>query len=99
MTTQDKEPEKSPVSEKQRRANAKNAQHSSGPKSAAGKERSAQNSVRHGAYARELHPLQTGPFAEEPQAFVERAEAIIESLAPRNAVEADICKRIADLMM
>jgi hypothetical protein len=52
----DNEKQKKPVSPQKLAANRANAQHSTGPQSEAGKEKSAQNSYQHGFFARRLFP-------------------------------------------
>jgi hypothetical protein len=50
------ENERKPVSPQKLAANLANAQHSTGPRTEAGKEKSAQNSYQHGLYAKRLFP-------------------------------------------
>ncbi len=87
------------VSDKQVEANRRNAQASTGPTSEAGKARSAQNARRHGAYARELFPLGSGPYYESPADFYERAENLIAGFEPEDDLLAELSKRAADALM
>jgi hypothetical protein len=80
-------------------ANRRNAQRSTGPRTAAGKARSAANSTRHSAYARELYPLETGPLAEDARQFYERAEALVAGFDPNDDLEAELAKRGASVLM
>jgi hypothetical protein len=70
-------------------ANRLNAQHSTGPRTQEGKERSAQNASTHHAYAADL--LQPG----EPEPFFHaHREAILERLCPMDAVELCLAERV-----
>lgn len=78
-------------------ANRRNAQRSTGPRTEAGKARSARNAVKHGFTGRLLVGLQYGPFAddaEDVQAFV---QAVIEELQPGSAQERAEALNIAGL--
>lgn len=70
-------------------ANRANAQHSTGPKTAAGKERASRNACRHG--------LSTGIlFVPEPErAAFHRFEAnLIEAVRPQGALEEETCTQL-----
>ncbi len=80
------------ATEKQIAANRRNAQKSTGPKSAEGKAASRFNALNHGLRAAQLAlPHESN---EEVQAFV---GAIIEAITPRDAVEAELACEIATL--
>ena len=64
-----------------------------GPKSEAGKARSALNATRHGLSSR--HLLLPG---EDPAVYEQRTTAIFESFAPTNEAEAEVVALIADDM-
>ena len=60
-----KEPEKSTISAKKKAANRANAQRSTGPKTAEGKAKSAQNAIKHGIFAKRfLHGASPEAVAE-----------------------------------
>ena len=63
-------------------ANRRNAQHSTGPRTSAGKSRSSQNAVKHGFTGRLLVGLQHGPFADNPAELQEFIQAVLAELAP-----------------
>ena len=80
-------------------ANRRNAQHSTGPRTSAGKARSAQNAVTHGFTGRLLVGLRYGPFADdavELQAFI---RAVLEELDPGSAQEQAESLNIAGLLV
>lgn len=91
--------QKKPTSAKQVAANRRNAQRSTGPKTSKGKARSSANSVKHGAYARQLHPFGSGPYAEAPDEFYERAAKLIAAFEPEDELIAELAKRAADAVM
>src|SRR5262245_21582907 len=70
--------------------NHRNAQHSTGPRTVEGKERSSQNALRHGL--RSELPVLPGERAEDWEAH--RA-GIVQSLAPAGALEAELAGRVA----
>ena len=70
------------VSEAKREANRRNAARSTGPKSAAGKQRSSRNAVTHGLRAENLIMVD-----EDPQELADRKEAWTASILPRDDVE------------
>ena len=78
---------------KQIEANRRNAENSTGPRSEAGKQRSARNAVRHGLTAETvIEPLED---AEDYAAF---EEAIAASFEPETAVERELILRLASLL-
>jgi hypothetical protein len=72
-------------------ANRANAKLSTGPRTEAGRRRSAQNAVRHGLFGR-ASVLE----GEERQAYLDFTEAIIDSLEPETAMERQLAERVAD---
>lgn len=87
--------EKKPISEKQLAANRANAQNSTGPTSDEGKEVSSQNPRKHNIFTKRIEPIRDGTYAEEPEEFSQRIDAIVESLHPRDAIEHEAAMRVA----
>src|SRR5580693_4492774 len=78
------------TSEKQTEANRANSQHSSGPKTEAGRERSRSNALRHGLTG------QVTTMTEEDRAAHDKfSKALIADLAPQGAMETQLAQRIA----
>jgi len=73
-------------------ANRLNAQKSTGPRTAAGKERASQNALKHGLLAREA-VIQ----GEDPEQFELYREGMLDELAPAGAVEAMLAERVVGL--
>ena len=73
-------------------ANRLNAQRSTGPRTAAGKERASHNALKHGLLAREA-VIQ----GEDPEEFERYRQWMLESLAPAGAVEAMLAERVVGL--
>jgi hypothetical protein len=78
-------------SDAKRAANQRNARHSTGPRTAAGKAASSRNSLRHGLLARE-----TCLPDEDPREFERLREQLFAELDPEGALEETCCNRIAD---
>ena len=79
--------------EKQIKANRQNAKKSSGPRTQKGKTRTAQNALKHGLLAQDsVIP------SEEAADFDNHLTAIEDSYLPRNRVEKEIVRQIADVM-
>ena len=76
----------------QQRANQENAQHSTGPRTTEGKQRSSQNAIKHGLCA--LDPLIPG---EDPEAFQQHFCEIELDLQPATAIESNLVEQIADV--
>ena len=70
------------VTEKQLRANRRNAKRSTGPRSDQGKRRVARNAITHGVFARELLLPD-----ENREQFLELRDGLIDSVKPQNALE------------
>lgn len=75
----------------QRRANKRNAQHSTGPRTNEGKQRSSQNALKHGL--RSKHPVIPG---EDPAEYQRKLDQLRADLRPHNALEEDLVEQIAD---
>ena len=73
-------------------ANQKNAQLSTGPKTELGKAKSALNAVKHGIFAKEL---MKNVSAEELQNFEVLKLGLVESLKPKDAMQAVLCEKIS----
>ena len=76
----------------QQRANQENAQHSTGPRTAEGKQRSSQNALKHGLCA--LDPLIPG---EDPDAFQQHFCEIELDLQPATAIESNLVEQIVGI--
>ena len=76
----------------QQRANKENAKHSTGPRTTEGKQRSSQNSLKHGLCA--LDPLIPG---EDPEAFQQHFCEIELDLKPATAIESNLVEQITDI--
>ena len=76
--------------DKQIKANRRNAQASTGPRTAAGKARSSQNALTHGLTARAgLLP------GEDPEAFRQFRARLFTELRPEGAIEGELAKQVA----
>jgi hypothetical protein len=84
-------PKKQP-SDARVRANRRNAQNSTGPKTAEGKTRSALNATRHGILSQVIHLPE-----EEMNSYNEFTERYVASLAPVGVVETELANACADL--
>jgi hypothetical protein len=79
------------MSLKQRRANRRNAQRSTGPRTDAGKAHSAQNAVDHGIFCKDL--LMPG---EDPAEFAAFRDELLKALGPRDALELSIAEQYVE---
>jgi hypothetical protein len=84
-----------PISPKQQAANERNAQKSTGPRSDEGKARSSLNALRHGIYGRP-NAIRRGELGENEKEVAEFIEALMDDLAPRDAQELVVARRIAE---
>ena len=73
-------------------ANRRNAQLSTGPKTALGKSKSALNAVKHGIFTKECLK---GISDEELQNFEVLKLGLVESLKPKDAMQAVLCEKIS----
>lgn len=74
---------------KQIEANRRNAQHSTGPITLEGKDKSNQNAIKHGLFSKA--PLITGEQEEE---FNDFSNELLSFLMPQNGIESILVKRI-----
>ena len=79
------------MTEAQLTANRENAQHSTGPRTAAGRKRSSLNAFRHGLTGQII--MHT---PEDEQAFKKHCDGIREALAPVGALELDLAQAVAE---
>ena len=75
----------------QRRANKRNAQKSTGPKSDQGKQRCSQNALKHGL--RSKHPVIPG---EDPVEYQHKLDQLRADIRPVNSIEDSLVEQIAD---
>ena len=87
---------KAPVSQRKLEANRRNAQKSTGPRTEAGKAKSAANSYTHGFYSKSLFAM-TPPerVAEEKADYLALLDGLQEHYQPVGRVENLFCERIA----
>lgn len=78
-------------------ANRRNALLSTGPRTPAGKERSALNATRHGFTGRLLVGLQYGAFADDAEDLQGFVQAVLEELAPVTVQERAEALNVAGL--
>ena len=79
------------ATDKQLRANRKNAKKSTGPNTPEGKARSSKNALKHGLLARDA--VLPG---EDPADFDRQLTALEDWALPRNPLEHEICRQIVD---
>ena len=80
------------TSDRQIAANQRNAQHSTGPITAAGKARSSQNAMTHGLLAR-----QALLDDEDPERYHQFSAAFHDALQPQGGLEVHLVDRLANL--
>jgi hypothetical protein len=95
MDTEDTGP-KRPVSARKAKANAENAQRSTGPRTVEGKAKSRGNALRCGLYTSMPFPIMQGDLAEDPVAIENTVSAIVAGLAPRDYLEDLQATRVAN---
>jgi len=78
-------------SRKQRNANKRNAQNSTGPQTDAGKQHSAQNALKHGVYS--LRAVIPG---EDPAEFDQLCSEFVDEFQPDTPYERSLVRQIAD---
>ena len=79
-----------PISLAKLAANRQNAQHSTGPKTEAGKAQSRRNALKHGIFAANMFV-----YGETPSEYQELLGALREDLAPEGALEELLVEKIA----
>jgi len=77
------------ISDKQLSANRENAKKSTGPKTTAGKARSARNALQHGLYCQEV----VLPW-EDPNAYKELEDSFWDTCNPVDAIEAALARQM-----
>jgi hypothetical protein len=80
------------MSEKKKAANRRNSKRSTGPRTAEGKVNSSQNAVTHGLTAR--RPIIDG---EDPEQYDNLRKGLLESFAPRGALETELVDTLVGL--
>jgi hypothetical protein len=79
----------------QEQANRRNAAHSTGPRTEAGKAASSRNAFKHGGYGSKGVAIPSGLFVEDDAEVAQYLDRIVAALAPRDALEAEQAQRIA----
>ena len=79
------------TTESQRKANRQNARKSTGPRTEEGKQRSAQNGLKHGLLARDAVMAD-----EDPAEYDRQFQLLEENIFPKNAIEFALVRQIAD---
>lgn len=95
----DRETGDGPPSQARVNANRANAQRSTGPRTAQGKQRSSLNAFRHGVYAMRPHAVTTGFFPEDPEEVVNYVRDMVRALRPRDAVEQAAAEAVASAFL
>jgi hypothetical protein len=85
-----------PLTAEQFRARRENARKSTGPRSAAGKQRAAFNALRSGEYARVTRPVIVA-LGEQPQEYAELLASLLAAHRPANAAERLLVEELAAL--
>lgn len=80
-------------------ANRANAEQSTGPRTALGKQRSSLNAFRHGVYSQRPHAITTGFFPQDPEEVVNYVQGIVRALRPRDAVEQVAAEAVASAFL
>ncbi|MCH7499232.1 MAG: hypothetical protein IH886_04380 [Nitrospinae bacterium] len=82
------------ASEKQKKANAKNSQLSTGPITPAGKAKIAKNATKHGIFSKELL-IQTGDGKEDINEYKKLLEGLRTDFSPQGMMEALLVEKLA----
>ncbi|MEZ5359170.1 MAG: hypothetical protein R3F48_10115 [Candidatus Zixiibacteriota bacterium] len=86
-----------PTSQKQIEANRQNAKKSTGPKSKQGKSQSAQNSIKHGLYSKQIL-IQSPHYSEDPAEYEELYRTLEADLQPRTAFQELLLEKITNCL-
>ena len=86
-----------PTTKKQLRANRRNAQKSTGPKTIEGKQMSSQNAVRHGLRTQEII-IDSPHLKESREDYDSLLASLIEELKPQTAFQEFLVQRIANCL-
>ena len=84
------------ISERRRESNARNAEKSTGPRSAAGKRRASLNATKHAVFARRL-VVTHGPVAEKYEHYEQFRSDMWRAHKPESAAQADIVDHLVDI--
>ena len=85
--------------EKRAAANRKNAQKSTGPRTTAGKAKSARNATKYGVWARQGFAVTCGNFEENQGEIWSYIDSIIEDLAPADDFQHALALNVATLFV
>ncbi len=83
------------ATESQIRANRRNAQRSTGPRTPEGRKKSSVNAFRHGGYANTTVAIPRGHFQENPEEVEAFIDEIVRALDPRDQLEMEEARNIA----
>lgn len=75
------------TTDRQRAANQRNAEKSTGPRTPEGKVRSSANAITHGGYVGQVDPIRSQLLGEDPDTTQAVVDGILEALDPRNGLE------------
>ena len=89
---------KRPISARKLEANQRNAQNSTGPRTEAGKAKSATNSYKHGLFSSRLFPTRELKQKDEP-VYLEIIKGLSEEYQPVGYIEGVLVERIATEML
>ena len=84
-----------PTTKNQQRANRRNAQKATGPKTIEGKQISAQNALRHGLYSQEII-IDSPHLKEDKEEYDSLLASFIEELQPQTAFQQCLVLRIVN---
>ena len=89
--------EKKETSEKQIKANQKNARKSSGPKTAEGKKFASKNAVKHGLYSDDII-IKSATFSEDADQYEALVRSLFDELRPRGVLQEELVLKVANCM-
>jgi hypothetical protein len=82
------------TTQRQKEANRRNAQRSTGPRTEQGKAQASQNAIKHGLFCRQI-VVEDPRVGEDPAKYKALVEALREEFMPRGALEKILVERIA----